>query len=1082
MRRLRILLLVFVFLFVQSISIGILNKSTATVHAEDNGLALTPPMGWNSWNKFGGNIDEWKIMSMADAMVANGMKDAGYEYINIDDNWMATERDANGNLQADSTRFPDGIKHVSDYVHSKGLKLGIYSSNGTRTCMGLPASQGHEEEDAKKFAEWGVDYLKYDFCYNVRNIPSAYAPDIDKIDILADGINPISYEAESATLSGNASVSDGSTCSGGKKVGYIGNNDGYITFDNVSVNNAGEYTMKVYYLSGESSRNLYVSVNGGTGVSYALPSSGGWSIVGTYDIKIALNQGTNSIRLFNSDDNTALNVQTSAQQYGTMSQALKATGRPIVFSICEWGSWQPWTWGPQVGNLWRTTGDISNNWSSMVDIVDKNSKLDQYAGPGHWNDPDMLEVGNNGMTDTEYRAHFSLWSIMAAPLIAGNDISNMSDETKAILLNKDVIAVDQDSLGVQGKKIRDDGDHEIFVKPLSNGDAAVVLFNRGTSSAAMSVTAQELGLKDSGAYLVRDLWQHLDKGSTGTISADVPSHGAAMFRVSPSTVDKVPASLDVSFSFNNYAEAGNSVKVTTTFSNTGIKPVSSATANLQVPDGWTASSLSSSSFDNIAIGQSVNVDWNVTVPANATAGSCNLAATISYMDGTNERQQQGSAQITVVPTAPKDTTYLSDIDWFYSSNGWGPVEKDMSVGESSANDGKKITLNGVSYEKGLGAHAPSEIYYNIGGNYAEFTSVVGLDDEVGSNGSVTFEVWGDGQKLWDSGLLKGNSDPVNVKASIAGVKILKLVITNGGDNKDYDHADWADAMIKTALNEVSLSADKTAIRPGGTTEISVIGKLKSGSTADLSKAQIMYTCDNENVATVDDSGKVTAVGEGKANIKVSVTLDGITCENSIEIVVDGTAPTITVNGVNDGEVFKLNDKTPVIVTWTASDELSGIESAAGDIESGTALDVAKVGAHTLTFTVLDKAGNKATKTITYYVQYDYSGLSTPFNNNGSSSFNLGSTIPVKFQLKDAKGIFITNAIAKLYIAKVTDNVVGEESEAVSTAVSDGNNFRYDSTSNQYIFNLNTKGLTAGTYQIRIDVGDGTSNIVKMELR
>jgi alpha-galactosidase len=547
----------------------------------------------------------------------------------------------------------------------------------------------------------------------------------------------------------------------------------------------------------------------------------------------------------------------------------------------------------------------------MVNIVDQNSKLDQYAGPGHWNDPDMLEVGNNGMTDTEYRAHFSLWSIMAAPLIAGNDLRNMSDETKAILLNKDVIAVDQDSLGKQGKKISDDGDHEIFVKPLSNGDAAVVLFNRGSSSAKMSITAQELGLPASEAYLVRDLWQHIDKGSTNTISADVPSHGAAMFRVSPSTVDKVPASLDVSFSFNNYVEAGNSVKVITTFSNTGIKPVSSATASFQVPDGWTASSLSSTSFDSIPVGQSVNVDWNVTASANAAVGSSNLAATISYMDGTSERQQQGSTQITVVPTAPKNTTYLSDINWFYSSNGWGPVEKDMSVGESGANDGRKITLNGVSYEKGLGAHSPSEIYYNIGGNYAEFTSVVGLDDEVGSNGSVTFEVWGDGQKLWDSGLLKGNSDPVNVKVSIAGVKILKLVITNGGDNKDYDHADWADAMIKA---------------------------------------------------------------------------------------------------------------------------------------------------------------------------YDYSGLTEPINNNGLSLFNSGSTIPVKFQLRDAKGIFVTNAIAKLYIARVTDNVAGEENEAVSTAVSDGNTFRYDSTSNQYIFNLNTKNLTAGTYQIRVDFGDGTLNTARIELR
>lgn len=1080
MRRLKTLLLVFIFTFVQFIPMGIMNRLSITAHAEDNGLALTPPMGWNSWNKFGGNIDEWKIMAMADAMVSNGMKAAGYEYVNIDDNWMATTRDANGDLQADSKRFPDGIKYVADYVHSKGLKLGIYSSNGTRTCMGLPASQGNEERDAKKFAEWGVDYLKDDFCYNVRTVPSAYAPDIDRITI-SDGTNTSSYEAEAGVLTGKAVISDSSSCSGGKKVGYIGNNQGDLTINNVTAATAGNYTMKVYYLNGDSSRNLYVSVNGGTGTSYALPSSGGWGTVGNYNITVALNQGANTIKLYNPTDNTALNVQISAQQYGTMSKALRDTGRPIVFSICEWGSWQPWTWGPQVGNLWRTTGDISDSWSSMIGNLDKNAVLAQYAGPGHWNDPDMLEVGNGGMTDTEYRAHFSLWSIMASPLIAGNDITNMSDATKAIILNKDVIDVDQDPLGIQGSKISDDGTHQIFVKPLSNGEAAVVLFNRGSSSAKMSVTAKDMGLPASEAYLVRDLWQHIDKGSTGTISADVPSHGAAMFRVSLSSMDKVPASLNIFFSSNTYVEAGKTIKVTTTFTNDGIKPVSNASASLQLPDGWTANPLSAAAFDYITVGQSVNVDWNVTAPVTAPAGSSNMEVTLNFMDGTNKRQQQGSTQITVIPPAPQNTTYLSDIDWFYSTNGWGPVEKDTSVGESQANDGRTITLKGVTYKKGLGTNSPSEIDYNIGGNFAAFTSVVGVDDEEGTKGSVTFEVWGDGQRLWSSGLLKGGSNPETANVDISGVNILKLVVTDGGDDKNYDHGDWANAMIKTGLKEVSISSDKTALKPANNANISVSGKLANGDAADLTQAKIEYSSDNEQVATVDTAGKVTAVGEGKAKIKVSVTLDGIKYEGGIEIIVDATAPNIAVNGISDGEIVKLSQKVPV--TWSASDEMSGIDTAAGDIASGSMLDTSKVGPHVLTFTAADKAGNVTTKSISYCVQYDYSGILEPIKNDGSSIFNLGSSIPVKFVIKDANGAYVTDAVAKLYVAKVTDNVIEPETEAVSTsAASSGNNFRYDSTSNQYIFNLSTKNLSEGAIQIRIELGDGTSNTVKVVLR
>lgn len=795
MRRFKVFLLSIIFIFTQFAVPGTMGKLTVTSYALDDGLALTPPMGWNSWNKFGGNIDQQKIMDMADAMVESGMKDAGYEYINIDDNWMAKTRDENGDLVPDPTRFPDGIKGVADYVHSKGLKLGIYSSNGTRTCMGLPASQGNEERDAKKFAEWGVDYLKYDFCYNVRQ--STYAPDIDKIDV-SDGTHTAAYEAESPdnTVTGNASVS-------GSKVGYIGNNSGELTFNKITVPEAGDYTLTIYYYNGEENRNLYVSVNGGTGEKYSLPSSGGWSTVAEYDISAALNQGENTIKLYNPEDGAYV----SAQQYGVMSNALKATGRPIVFSICEWGSNRPWEWGPSVGHLWRTTGDISDNWGSMTGIVDKNSVLAEYAGPGHWNDPDMLEVGNGGMTDTEYRAHFSLWSIMAAPLIAGNDISNMSDATKEILLNKEVIAVNQDSDGVQGSKIRDDGDYEVWTKPLSNGDKALLFFNRSQQSKNMSINIDKLGLKKAPVYIVRDLWEHSENAAAEVISALVPSHGVSMFRVHPGTPDMAQPSVDFTITSDGYIGAGETTTATVTLTNNGRIAVENVAVNFKCPEGWAVvggepegwvvNATSPSTFDNLPPGRSITMKWDITVSDEASPGSYDFGAEATFVYGDNKLQGEKEAEshIRVFPIPPSADTYLSDMNWLESTNGWGPVEKDMSNGESGSGDGNTITIDGTTYEKGLGVHAESTIYYYTGGKFSKFVADVGLDDEVGSNGSVTFQVWADDNKVYDSGVIKGSSPVEHVDADITGAKIIKLVVTNGGDDINYDHADWADAGI-----------------------------------------------------------------------------------------------------------------------------------------------------------------------------------------------------------------------------------------------------------------------------------------------
>jgi alpha-galactosidase len=367
-----------------------------------NGLALTPPMGWNSWNRFRCDVSEQLIRETADAMVSSGMNDAGYEYIVIDDCWQVS-RGEDGRIQADPTRFPSGIKALADYLHSKGLKFGIYSDAGRRTCEGRPGSQGHEFQDASQYAAWGVDYLKYDWCNSgTRDAPEAY------------------------TL---------------------------------------------------------------------------------------------------------------------MSDALRTSGRPIVFSICEWGKGRPWLWGRAVGNLWRTDGDIGDSWDTedkvhgglgVMTILDHQVGLEAFSGPGYWNDPDMLVVGLGGMTDAEYRAHFSLWAMLAAPLIAGNDLRNMNESTKHILLNKEIIAIDQDPLGRQASRVAKDGDREVWVRQLASGGRAVLFLNRGSAVTDIAIEWPALGYPAHLRARVRDLWAHQDRPpATGRITASVKPHEAVVYRIEP---------------------------------------------------------------------------------------------------------------------------------------------------------------------------------------------------------------------------------------------------------------------------------------------------------------------------------------------------------------------------------------------------------------------------------------------------------------------------------------------------------------------------------------------------------------------
>jgi alpha-galactosidase len=389
---------------------SVLAATTAGAQKSE-GLALTPPMGWNSWNHIGCEVNEAVVRETADAMVASGMRDVGYVYLNIDDCWHG-ERDADGFIRPDPERFPSGMKALADYVHSKGLRLGLYSDAGWTTCGGRPGSRGFEFQDALSYARWGIDYLKYDWC-------------------ATDGL-----KAEGA--------------------------------------------------------------------------------------------------------------------YRTMGRALVAAGRPIVLSICEWGDNRPWEWGKEIGHLWRTTGDIAPCWDCEVDhgdwsswgvmrILDMQEGLRVHAGPDHWNDPDMMEVGN-GMTVNEDRAHFSMWAMLAAPLIAGNDLRTMSEATREILANREVITVDQDALGIQGFRYARQGELEIWFRPLADEDWAVCILNRGTAPLSVELVWQDETVVDelSGRqtlfkarlYRVRDLWTGEDLGTTReTLTAEVPGHDVLMVRL-----------------------------------------------------------------------------------------------------------------------------------------------------------------------------------------------------------------------------------------------------------------------------------------------------------------------------------------------------------------------------------------------------------------------------------------------------------------------------------------------------------------------------------------------------------------------
>ncbi len=379
-------------------------KAGAQTNASSVALAATPPMGWNSWNYFARRVTDADIRAAADFMVSSGMRDAGYRYINIDDTWEG-QRDAQGVIHSNS-KFPD-MKALADYVHSKGLMLGIYSSPGPKTCAGYEGSYGHVQQDADTYAKWGIDYLKYDLC-SFHGVMQKQAP----------------------------------------------------------------------------------------------------------------NDPAERMRLME-------------DAYGKMHVALQRTGRPIVFSLCQYGMDAVWEWAPSVGgNLWRTTGDIKPRWDRIYTILSQQSGLAKYSGAGHWNDPDMLEVGNGQLSLAENRSHFSMWAMLAAPLIAGNDLATMTPSVQSILTNRDVIAIDQDKLGQQARRAYTDGEVEVWTRRLEGGGLAIAVLNAGSqrySTHPFHLNLSRLHLQ--GRQQGKNLWTGEPISLTDGMPLEIDSHDILLVRI-----------------------------------------------------------------------------------------------------------------------------------------------------------------------------------------------------------------------------------------------------------------------------------------------------------------------------------------------------------------------------------------------------------------------------------------------------------------------------------------------------------------------------------------------------------------------
>ncbi len=763
------------------------------VHAI-NDLAKTPYLGWNTYYGLGSAFTAATIKSEADAMVSRGLKDAGYQYIWIDGGWWSGTRDASGDITVDPKQWPDGMKAVAGYIHSKGLKAGIYTDAGVDGCGGAnQGSYGRYQHDVNQFAEWGYDAVKVDFC-------------------------------------------------GGEKLGL--------------------------------------------------------------------------------DPATA---------YGQFRDALlnNSSHRPMLFNICNpfvpytgappgRSAYDSYSFGPTTGNSWRTDTDIgfvrNIQFADVLRNLDNDAKHPEAAGPGHWNDPDYLGP-ELGMTSAESQAQFSMWSIVAAPLIIGSDIRSISPATVSMVTNPEVLAIDQDALGVQGTAISTSGNTQVWSKPLAGGDRAVALFNRGTSPQMISTTAKKLGLRSAHGYELRDVWQHSTTETASAISATVAPHSVVLLRVSRGadlktmapSVTLSPVSVAPAYPSSDLTLAvpGRSFEVSASFTNNALTPVNDVTITLQAPKGWQVRPVGTIDAGSLPTGRSVTETWQVITAAGALPGAAALTVAARYhwdAQGSGHRPGHQSNTVDIsnsislqVPFAPPSgVSYLSDNPWLRGTSGYLVPRLDREVG------GGTLAMGGTTYPKGIGTASPSIIDYYVGGNCTHLTATVGIDNagRGSTGGTAVFQVLGDGLKLYDSGLIKGTATDA-VSVDLGRANVLSLVVGDGGDGGYNDRADWAGLQISCG--------DPVATVPSGPWPKFVA---PADQTAAASSANAGYPASN----AVD--GKLSTLWHSQFSpvhdaLPISLTVDlksaqmvvGLTYQPRLDGGGTGTITGYTVETSLDGVAF-----------------------------------------------------------------------------------------------------------------------------------------------------------------------------------
>ncbi|WP_394831165.1 NPCBM/NEW2 domain-containing protein [Pendulispora rubella] len=750
-----------------------------------NDLAKTPYQGWNTYFGLSSSFTEQTIKEAADAIVRRGLKDVGYEYVWIDGGWWNGDRDTAGNIAISPTQWPNGMKAVADYIHSLGLKAGIYTDVGINGCGGKnQGSYGHYQQDFDQFAAWGYDAVKVDFC-------------------------------------------------GGKLMDL--------------------------------------------------------------DPPVAFGQVRDAI----------LN---------------NSSHRPMLFNICnpfvpETGAspgraaYDSYKFGPTTGNSWRTDTDIGFPRNVVfVDLLrnfDHNAAHPEAAGPGHWNDPDYL-CPEIGMTPAEFQAQFSMWAVVAAPLIIGSDVRNISDASVEMLKNREVIAIDQDPLGVQGTAISTVGDAQVYTKPLSNGDYAVALFNRGPKAQVISTTARQVGLANARGYALRDVWKHASTETAGKIAANVGAHSAVLFRVSKAKGENPPSVVMSPLTITTPSQAvlplvvpGSTFTVSTSFTNHARQTVREATLTLSVPTGWKASPVGNPRASRLRTGETVNGKWNITVPAGTVPGPNDVKTAAAYQWDSDDCDGESgtvtdTSVVQVPPTPPANTTALSHHPWLDGTSAYLVPRVDREVAS-----GGPLVMLGTRYAEGIGTNGPSVIDFYVGGACTKLTGVVGIDDSVRfdpQGGTSVFQVFGDGVKLYDSGLVtRTATKPLSV--DLGSAKVLSLVVTDGGDHSYNDRANWANLQIACAAPQPTVpagpwphyeslggaSATATSANDGNPASDAIDGNVNTIWHSRWSPAQdplpISFTLDLKSPRTVSGLTYLP---------RVDGTINGTVTSYEVEVSSDGT--------------------------------------------------------------------------------------------------------------------------------------------------------------------------------------------------